>query len=260
MSTSEALDPIAAQRLAERSRIFTSELSVSEFALLDQLGCRPLGFVMGTSIYHVGWAQMYRQNTELQVLTQAMYASRELAMSRMQAEADALGADGVVGVQLEWKGVPWSAEAVEFMAFGTAIAGPAGTDWRMPGTGRAFTSDLSVDDFYRLIGTGHVPVAFVLGTCVYHLAVQGLRQMFSQMARNTEMGPQTQGLYEARELAMTRMQAEAERDGATGIVGVRVSEHRFGWESHITEFLALGTSIRRLGEATLGKPSPVITL
>jgi uncharacterized protein YbjQ (UPF0145 family) len=44
---------------------------------------------------------MYRQNTELQVLTQAMYASRELAMSRMQAEADALGADGVVGVPLE---------------------------------------------------------------------------------------------------------------------------------------------------------------
>ena len=100
MSTSEALDPIAAQRLAERSRIFTSELSVSEFALLQQLGCRLLGFVMGTSIYHVGWAQMYRQNTELQVLTQAM-SSRELAMSRMQAEADALGADGVVGMPLE---------------------------------------------------------------------------------------------------------------------------------------------------------------
>ncbi|HLI01972.1 MAG TPA: heavy metal-binding domain-containing protein [Acidimicrobiales bacterium] len=256
----QQLDPVAAQRLGEASRLFTSELTVAEFALLEQLGCQPLGFVMGTSIYHVGWAQQFRQNCEVQVLSQAMYASRELAMSRMQAEADALGADGVVGVQLEWKGVPWSAEAVEFMAFGTAIRGPQGSAWKMPGTGRAFTSDLSVDDFYRLVNTGYIPVAFVLGTCVYHLAIQSLRQMWSQMARNTEMGVQTQGLYEARELAMSRMQAEAERDGATGIVGVRVTEHRFGWESHVTEFLALGTSIRPGGDRSLARPTPVITL
>jgi uncharacterized protein YbjQ (UPF0145 family) len=257
---SQQLDPVAADRLRESSRLFTSELSVAEFSLLRQMGCQPLGFVMGTSIYHVGWSQVFRQNTEVQVLSQAMYASRELAMSRMQAEADALGADGVVGVQLEWKGVAWSAEAVEFISFGTAIRAPQGADWRMPGSGRAFTSDLSVNDFYRLVATGHVPVAFVLGTCVYHIAVQSLRQMWGQMARNTEMTVQTQGLYEARELAMTRMQAEAERDGATGIVGVRVSEHRFGWESHVTEFLALGTSIRPSGTSTLTPPTPVITM
>ena len=257
---SQPLDPVAAHRLAEGPRIFTSELSVAEFSLLEQMGCQALGFVMGTSIYHVGWQQNFRQNQEVQVLSQAMYASRELAMSRMQGEADALGADGIVGVQLEWKGVPWSAEAVEFIAFGTAIKAPAGDNWKMPGTGRAFTSDLSVDDFYRLVGTGYVPVAFVLGTCVYHIAVQSLRQMWGQMARNTEMAVQTQGLYEAREIAMTRMQAEAERDGATGIVGVRVSEHRFGWESHITEFLALGTSVRRDGTPSLARPTPIISM
>jgi uncharacterized protein YbjQ (UPF0145 family) len=257
---SQPLDPVAAERLSESSRLFTSELSVAEFSLLKQLGCEPLGFVMGTSIYHVGWTQVFRQNTEVQVLSQAMYASRELAMSRMQAEADALGADGIVGVQLEWKSIAWSAEAVEFISFGTAIRGPQGADWRMPGTSRAFTSDLSVGDFYRLVATGYVPVAFVLGTCVYHIAVQSLRQMWGQMARNSEMVVQTQGLYEARELAMTRMQAEAERDGATGIVGVRVTEHRFGWESHVTEFLALGTSIRPSGPSTLAPPMPVISM
>lgn len=256
----QPLDPVAARRLAEGPRLFTSELSVAEFALLEQMGCRPLGFVMGTSIYHVGWSQIFRQNCEVQVLSQAMYASRELAMSRMQAEADALGADGIVGVELQWKGVAWSAEAVEFIAFGTAIKGPEGANWRMPGTGRAFTSDLSVNDFYRLVGTGHVPVAFVLGTCVYHIAVQSLRQMWSQIARNVEMQAQTQGLYEAREIAMSRMQAEAERDGASGIVGVRVTEHRFGWESHITEFLAIGTGVRRVGQATLAHPTPTIAM
>ena len=257
---SEQLDPIAAQRLAEGPRLFTSELSVGEFALLEQMGCRALGFVMGTSIYHVGWQQTFRQNCEVEVLSQAMYASRELAMSRMQAEADALGADGIVGVELQWKGVAWSAEAVEFIAFGTAIKGPEGTAWKMPGTGRAFTSDLSVHDFYRLVAAGHIPVAFVLGTCVYHIAVQSLRQMWGQMARNTEMTVQTQGLYEAREIAMSRMQAEAERDGATGIVGVRVGEHRFGWEAHVTEFLALGTSVRPGPAATQTAPTTVLTI
>jgi len=38
---------------------------------------------------------------ELDTLSQAMYHARELAMSRMEAEADALGADGIVGVRLE---------------------------------------------------------------------------------------------------------------------------------------------------------------
>ena len=38
---------------------------------------------------------------ELDTLSQAMYHARELAMTRMEAEADALGADGIVGVRLE---------------------------------------------------------------------------------------------------------------------------------------------------------------
>jgi uncharacterized protein YbjQ (UPF0145 family) len=258
----QQLDPVAAKRLAEQSRLFTSELGVNEFALLSQMNCQPLGFVMGTSIYHVGWAsnQNTKENYEVQQLSQAMYTSRELAMSRMQAEADALGADGVVGVNLRWKNVAWSEDVTEFMAFGTAIKGPSGAQWKKPGSGQAFSSDLSVDDFYRLVGTGHIPVSFVLGTCVYHLAVQSMRQALQQMRQNTELTVQTQGLYEAREIAMSRMQAEAERDGATGIVNVVVSEHRLGWASHVTEFLAIGTSIRRIGDAQMTPPTPTIAM
>ena len=36
---------------------FTSDLSVSEFALMHAIGARPLAQVMGSSIYHVGWQQ-----------------------------------------------------------------------------------------------------------------------------------------------------------------------------------------------------------
>src|SRR6202040_3230140 len=107
---------------ADPSGVFTSDLSVSEYVLLGEAGFEPLGFVVGSSIYHIGlqigrWAQ----NQELQVLTQAMYNARELAMTRMQAEADHLGADGIVGVQLRLQSYVWGQGVLEFIAAGTAV-------------------------------------------------------------------------------------------------------------------------------------------
>jgi len=63
-----------------------------------------LGMVVGCSMYHIGyqWAGI-NQNMEMTVLSQAMYHARELAMSRMEEEADVLGADGIVGVRLTAK-------------------------------------------------------------------------------------------------------------------------------------------------------------
>ena len=55
------------------------------------------------------------------VLTQAMYHARELAMTRMEEEADALGADGVVGVRLDIGRYDWGADLAEFIAVGTAV-------------------------------------------------------------------------------------------------------------------------------------------
>src|SRR5207248_92875 len=39
---------------ASAAGVFTSDLSVSEYALLGEAGFEPLGFVIGSSIYHVG--------------------------------------------------------------------------------------------------------------------------------------------------------------------------------------------------------------
>src|SRR5208282_3594250 len=92
---------LAATAGASPAGVFTSDLSVSEYVLLGEAGFEPLGFVVGSSIYHVGLqVGRWSQNQELQVLTQAMYSARELAMARMQSEADHLAADGIVGVQL----------------------------------------------------------------------------------------------------------------------------------------------------------------
>ncbi len=224
---------------ADPSGVFTSDLSVSEYVLLGEAGFEPLGFVVGSSIYHIGLqVGRWSQNQELQILTQAMYNARELAMARMRAEADHLGADGIVGVQLRMQQYAWGQGVLEFIATGTAVralgSGGAGTTGahRAP-DGRAFTSDLSAQDFFRLLAAGAVPVAFVLGVCV------------------------------SRELALGRMQAEAAQAGSSGIVGVTVEVNNHVWGEHATEFLATGTAIRRLGDEHRlpeTSPKPTFTL
>src|SRR4051812_12430981 len=105
-----------------RGGLFTSDLSVNEFLLVKEAGFEPLGLVVGSSIYHIGFQQSaWNQNQEMAVLSQAMYQARELAMTRMEEEADQLGADGVVGVRLEIGRYEWGANLAEFIAIGTAV-------------------------------------------------------------------------------------------------------------------------------------------
>jgi uncharacterized protein YbjQ (UPF0145 family) len=250
---------------ADPTGVFTSDLSVSEYVLLGEAGFEPLGFVVGSSIYHVGLQiGRWSQNQELQVLTQAMYSARELAMTRMRAEADHLGADGIVGVLLRMQMYAWGQDVLEFVATGTAVRSLGSTAGvhRAP-DGRAFTSDLSAQDFFRLLAGGAVPVAFVLGTCVYHIAHQSAMQALRQAGQNQEMVQFTQGVYEARELALSRMQAEAVQCGSSGIVGVAVSVSNHVWGEHATEFLATGTAVRRLADEhklAATSPKPTFTL
>jgi uncharacterized protein YbjQ (UPF0145 family) len=259
----------AGGRLAQTSGavdggVFTSDLSVAEYVLLGEAGFEPLGFVVGSSIYHIGLqVSRWGQNMELDVLTQAMYNARELAMTRMEAEAAHLGADGIVGVNLTMQTYAWGQDVLEFIATGTAVRALNSTGAHRTPAGKPFTSDLSAQDFFRLLAGGGVPVAFVLGTCVYHIAHQSVMQSLRQMGQNQEMAIFTQGVYEARELALTRMQAEATHAQAAGIVGVSVQVYNHVWGEHATEFLATGTAVRRLhDEHRLAdtSPKPTFTL
>jgi len=102
------------RRLRESGQFFTSDLSVNEFLLVKQAGFEPLGLVVGVSIYHIGLQlRRWGANQELDVLTQAMYHARELAMTRMEEEADNLGADGIVGVRLEVGRHEWGGELAD---------------------------------------------------------------------------------------------------------------------------------------------------
>jgi len=259
--TSLQPDQIASARLAEAGRVWTSDLSVSEFALLDAAGFEPLEFVMGSSVFHIGWQQQnLRQSVELGVLTQAMYTARANAMGRMLSEAAQVQADGVVGVQLSFRQHGLSPEHVEFIAVGTSVR-----HRERPGTfrrpdGAPFTSHLGVRDFYTLLGTGHVPVEFVMGVCVWHIAAQGFLQTLRQVGQNVEMPQWTQGYYDAREMALGRMQAEAERVEATGITGVDWAASEWMWGPHTLEFFTSGTAIRKVEGGRTIAPSFVVPL
>ncbi|HUR22495.1 MAG TPA: heavy metal-binding domain-containing protein [Acidimicrobiales bacterium] len=241
--------------------LFTSDLSVNEFLLVEEAGFEPLGLVLGSSIYHVG-IQVVRwtASQELEVLTRAMYHARELAMARMEAEAAELGADGIVGVRLDIRFYEWGNNLAEFMAIGTAVRARDGGNWKAPG-GRPFTSDLNGQDFWTLLETGNRPLALVIGNCVYHVAHRTISQTVGTSMRNVELPNFTQALYTARELAMERMQAEARQAGATGVVGVQIHEANHIWGHHAIEFLAIGTAVARFRDrGTLARPRLVLTL
>jgi uncharacterized protein YbjQ (UPF0145 family) len=136
-------------------------------------------------------------------------------MERMEAEADALGADGIVAVRLTFNVHAWGTNVIEFLAIGTAVKHIAARgSFRTP-DGKPFTSDLSGQDFWTLLNAGYRPLGFVMGNCVFYVGPPA-----QQAAQNGELAGPTQALYDARELAMERMQFEAEALGAEGIVGV----------------------------------------
>jgi uncharacterized protein YbjQ (UPF0145 family) len=254
-------DRIARMKQEVARGFFTSDLSVNEFLLVKEAGFDPLGLVLGSSIYHIGYQQaMWNQNQEMGVLTQAMYHARELAMTRMEEEADQLGADGVVGVRLDIGRYEWGADLAEFIAVGTAVKHREGELHRAP-NGRPFTSDFSGQDFATLLRAGYRPAGLVMGNCVYHVARQGMLASLKQVGRNIEMPNFTQALYEARELAMERMQTEADELQSEGIVGARIIERSHGWGSHVIEFFAIGTSVVSTStEHVIEKPMLVLPL
>jgi uncharacterized protein YbjQ (UPF0145 family) len=255
------LDAVATARLAEVGKVWTSDLSVNEFALLDAAGLEPLEFVMGSSVFHIGWQnQNLRQSVELGVLTQAMYTVRTNAMNRMLAEAAQVEADGVLGVRLSFRPHGLSPEHIEFVAVGTSVRHRERPGSLRRPDGAPFTSHLSVQDYYTLLGTGHIPVEFVMGVCVWHVAAQGFLQTLRQMGRNVEMPQWTQGYYDARELALTRMQAEAERVQATGVTGVAWAAQEWIWGAHTLEFFTSGTAVRKVEQGRTVAPSYVLPL
>ena len=258
----------ARERLASmrQHHFFTSDLSVNEFLLVKEVGFEPLGLVMGSSIFHVGFHPIRPGvSEELTTLTQALYHARELAMVRMEEEADALGGDGIVAVRLTLKIHTWGANVIEFLAIGTAVKHAKGEGTWRAANGKPFQSDLSGQDFWTLLHAGYRPVGMVMGNCVYYVAPQPQLQAwgggYQQVPQNMELVGPTQAFYDARELAMERMQAEATALEAEGIVGVTVDESNHTWGGTVLEFSAIGTAVKPIrADHEIARPTLVLSV
>src|SRR5271165_3381686 len=224
--------------------VFTSDFSVNEFLLVRKAGFEPIGLCVGTCVYHVGIQyRSWSKNQELDVLSKAMYHARELAMSRMRAEAAAMGADGIVGVKLTIKRLESRQHLLEFIAIGTGVVHGDGHKGFRAHDGGPFTSDLSGQDFWSLLHSGYRPLEMVMGSCVYHVAHRGVLAGIATAIRNVELENFTSAMYEAREIAIERMQVEAAAAKAEGVVGVDLHEGSHGWRRHVIEFFAIGTAV-----------------
>ncbi len=268
--------PLQAQRrLAELRNdprhLFTSDLSVSEFSLVDKEGFRPITQVMGSAFYHIGWSGLYTSmmmSQELETVSQAHRNARTLALGRLRSEAALAGADAVVGVHLKTGAYEWGANMIEYTAIGTAVKLEASMGQSEPAL-----TDLSGQDFWKLLKAGYRPVGIAGGVSVYYQvatwATQSLNWFTGGFA-NQEVRDYTAGLMTARHLAAGDMAYEAQQLGASGIVGVTIKQHQSEYEIEsyggrrtdmIFTFQMLGTAIAGTPQADGGlEIKPVATL
>jgi uncharacterized protein YbjQ (UPF0145 family) len=237
--------------------LFSSDLSVQEFALLAGFGVQPLTQVMGSSIYNVGWQTVYYNvPTEVSVLSGAYNECRRLALGRLLEEAQLAGADAVVGVKIEEGSHDWAARAIEFIAVGTAVR--LAEHMRHPDGGTVLT-DLTGQQFVQLCKVGVRPIGIAAHTSVHYVPASWQTQQATSGGwggsgwANQELVDFTRGVYAAREKAVGATTNQARQLGADGLVGVQISEHArthavrrgmYDCEDLEVTFHVMGTAIR----------------
>ncbi|MCW2983377.1 MAG: heavy metal-binding protein [Conexibacter sp.] len=281
MSGEAGIPPAARERLARLRATggpaFSSALGSGETLAIRQAGFRPITQVVGISYYKVGWQQMpwgtnrgyggwgsgtgEGETFELDSQTEAWNEARRLAIGRLREEAAVAGADAVLGVHIRRSTRDWSSDLVEFVAVGTAVR----SERYDLGAEGPLLCNLSGQDVAKLVTHGFWPVGIVGGSTVAYVAT-GSRQQFraggllSRM-QNQELPDFTQGLYDARALAMERVTRDAHALHAHGVVGVLIdrSQRERDREINNTTYTDLIITMHVLGTAIVeveGGPEP----
>jgi uncharacterized protein YbjQ (UPF0145 family) len=266
------LPAVAGARIAEirRSGTWGSALSTEELAAIGSAGFEPVGQVLGAAVYNIGYTGGYdcpgpwgarmagpeRSVTQVSgraaagsfgPLARALYQARRTAIARMSAECAQLGGHGVVGVRLTSGAFP--AGGTEFQASGTAVRAPGPVRLRHP-----FTSDLSGQDFAKLVLKGWVPVGLVLGISVGVRHDDGLTVGQTRWtAGNAEVTGYTELVNDTRHDARNQLGLDVRRAGAEGVViadmSLRISRRgcpvRERARDHVAEATIIGTAIDR---------------
>jgi uncharacterized protein YbjQ (UPF0145 family) len=242
-----------------------SSLTSGEFAVIRSAGFEPVGQVFGAAVYGAGSARgsSCPAAGSFGPLVQAMYQASHTAIGRMTTECARLGGHGVVGVRLSRGSFPLGGH--EFTAIGTAVHAPGAACGRR----KPFTSDLSGQDFAKLITTGWVPAGLVLGISI------GSRHDDRTTARqarwssgNIEVVGWTELVNESRHDARRQLESEVKRLGAEGVViaamQMQVSQRdcpaSVGRRDHIVEATLVGTAIVSFSRAGRRHASPALAV
>lgn len=237
--------------------VASSNLTADELTLLAGLGYEPAGVVTGSAVYYVAMAiRRWKANAEVADLTQALVEARHQAMSSLVELAESRGAAAIGAVRLELAVFEPGQQhhRVTLTALGTALSGGPRP------SARPVASTLSGRDLYLLESSGYRVLGAVMGSCVYHVAHRDFAQWVGSQTSNVEMTQYTDALYEARELAMLRMQDEPEALKADGVVDVTVTQRSHIWGSRIIEFFAMGTAVRARARERLLETALVVDL
>jgi uncharacterized protein YbjQ (UPF0145 family) len=245
-----------------------SALSCQELSAVSSVGFAPCGLAFGAAVYAAAGGRGSScpgagDPGSSWPLVEAMYQARDVAIDRMTAECAAAGGHGVVGVRLSRGSFPLG--GLEFTAIGTAVrAAAAATGPPVP-----FASDLSGQDFAKLIGAGWVPAGLALGIAIWsrHDDWTTARQA-RPWSGNAEVAGWTEVVNKARQDARHRLEEDVRRLGAEGVViaGMQMQVRErdcpaaVGRRDHVVEVTLIGTAIARFAGAGHRQAGPALAI
>ncbi|RIV24702.1 hypothetical protein D2Q93_06365 [Alicyclobacillaceae bacterium I2511] len=243
---------------------WTSDLSVNEWLLLQQYGLKPVGMVMGSSVYHIGYSATNYRGTwasrRMPDLEAALLEGRKLALNRLQEEAQLLGAHAVVGISLDTRLPDLHSHQTEFVAFGTAVLLDG-----LPVPKEPLLCTVSAVDFVKLMQSGTVPISVGLGVSAYYQCSTRQDAWQEGSWYNQEMVHFSESTYEVRHLAMRNLERQIRDVGGTGVLAHETfmkvyemeADHGAGEQTdHILEFVAIGTIV----SVAKNSPQPTIRM
>ncbi len=292
----QELPPVARERLAGQrdTHSWGSTLAVNEFAAISKVGFEPVGQVLGAAVYNIGDAgdeecpygmTVYRREGtpayrppgggprlvqapvpptgaaaigSARPLVSVLYQARRAAIRRMTTECSALGALGVIGVRLDVGPFGDNEDILEFRALGTAIRAPGVVSRAQP-----FASDLSGQDFTKLVAHGWIPVGLALGVAVGYRHDDWLTKGQTRWtAGNVEIDGYTYLVRQMRTDARNELELDLVRMGADGVVvrdmQTQITERKcpivpFS-RDHVAQTTIVGTAIAQFARMT---PPPI---
>jgi len=240
-------------KLANNSNAqFTTSANGQELFCMVDAGYSPISFVFGNVSYSIGLASHaiggFKQmiKGEVKEFSDIFNTTRNLALQRIAKDAEAAGANSVIGIKTTV--LPFGKNEVhEMVMIGTAANHPMAPG-NLPATTGIMTSDLTAVETWSIAKLGYMPLELVMGTSIYSMGVMGGIKASLEELVHGQVDAQTEMLYGARESSINKLRAQASILKADDVFGIKTYIYDLG--SGLVEFLAIGTAVRKVAGLT----------